>query len=169
MSHSDLKLPDSLRKDLKKPLGRLIEDIKELHVDEKDIVICVGDHTSDITLNSNIKPKIIIFDGKVMRRKIKIPESIKNFSANEIRIPNPAGHITEESLDAISYAINSESRFKIRVDGEEDLLTLAVIKFAPPNSIILYGQPNEGVVVIRVDDKIKIKTKKFMELMKNEN
>ncbi|HMK82220.1 MAG TPA: DUF359 domain-containing protein, partial [Candidatus Bathyarchaeia archaeon] len=36
------------------------------------------------------------------------------------------------------------------VDGEEDLLVLVVIAVAPVGSLVVYGQPNEGIVLVNV-------------------
>ena len=49
------------------------------------------------------------------------------------------------------------------VEGEEDLLTLPSVAFSPLGSIVFYGQPNEGLVVIQVDDHIKNKS---LEILK---
>ena len=32
--------------------------------------------------------------------------------------------------------------------GEEDLLTLPILAFFPEQTIVLYGQPNEGLVIV---------------------
>ena len=36
------------------------------------------------------------------------------------------------------------------VDGEEDLLVLVAVAFAPLGGLVVYGQPGEGLVVVRV-------------------
>ena len=46
------------------------------------------------------------------------------------------------------------------VDGEEDLLALPSILFAPLNAYVLYGQPNEGIVVVSVTESLKIKVQR---------
>ena len=43
----------------------------------------------------------------------------------------------------------------IVVDGEEDLLALPAIALAPLTSVILYGQPDEGLVIVKVDEGIR--------------
>ncbi|RLI90544.1 MAG: DUF359 domain-containing protein [Candidatus Altiarchaeales archaeon] len=165
---ASLRLPKHLRKKLKKPFGHLISSIDELEI-ESEIIICVGDKTSEEALKRGIKPKICVYDGKIKRKDIKIPLVIKNFAAKEIEIKNPPGSLTDESFDAVNLALKSESNFKIKVDGEEDLITLAVIDLAPLNSLVLYGQPDEGVVVVRVDNKNKIKVRSILKEMKDED
>ncbi|TOF02143.1 DUF359 domain-containing protein, partial [Vibrio parahaemolyticus] len=61
---------------------------------------------------------------------------------------NPPGTITEELLDAIikAYEINKTgNKVLIVVDGEEDLAVLPCVITAPPGTVVLYGQPGEGV------------------------
>ena len=40
---------------------------------------------------------------------------------------------------------------KIVVEGEEDLATLPAILYAPPGSVVVYGQPDEGSVLVKVN------------------
>ena len=50
------------------------------------------------------------------------------------------------------------------VDGEEDILTLAAILSAPDHSIIIYGQPREGSVIVKVEDKVRKLAWKILNL-----
>ena len=54
---------------------------------------------------------------------------------------------------------------QILVNGEEDLLVIPVCIHAPEGAR-MYGQPNEGLVVVQVDSEIKNKTKTLLDLMK---
>ncbi len=45
-------------------------------------------------------------------------------------------------------ALERPGATKIRVVGEEDLLSLAAAKDAPNGAVLLYGKPKQGVVVI---------------------
>ncbi len=51
------------------------------------------------------------------------------------------------------------------VDGEEDLLTLVAVLCAPENSLVVYGQPHEGIVVVKVTEKTKRKIRRIVEAM----
>ncbi|PJB96490.1 MAG: DUF359 domain-containing protein, partial [Nitrosopumilales archaeon CG_4_9_14_0_8_um_filter_34_10] len=46
-----------------------------------------------------------------------------------------------------------------------DLLVIPVCIHAPENSIVLYGQPNEGLVVVKVTPEIRNKTQRLLDLM----
>jgi len=54
---------------------------------------------------------------------------------------------------------------RIIVTGEEDLLVLPVAVFAPGNSVVLYGQPNEGLVLVQITEEVRNKAKSIMDLM----
>ncbi len=159
-----LKLSERLRKELKEPLGELFSSIDDVKIDSK-IIICVGDETTKQVLNSGILPKICIYDGKVMRKSVPIPDILKNHNAEEIHVRNPPGHLTKEIFNVLGRALASKSNIKIVVDGEEDLAVLAAIDLAPIDSLILYGQPHEGVVAIKVDKRIKDKVKGILREM----
>lgn len=165
MTGGTLKLTEELRRELKKPFGRVISNIEELKSHSK-ILICVGDRTSEIVLSSGILPKICVYDKKVMRKEIEIPEAIKNFDAEEICIKNPTGCLNLEVFKAIKEAIQSEFRYKIYIEGEEDLVALAAIDIAPIGSLVTYGQPGLGMVIVDVNQETKEKVRDILNRMK---
>ena len=170
MRSKTLKLPNSLREKLKEPFGELLAGLEELRHNKN--IICVGDETSKIALEFGLKPKVLVYDGRIKRESVPIPAIIRNFKATEVRITNPAGYITRESFEAIYAGLTGFGRVKIRVDGEEDLLTIAAIDLAPAGSVVLYGQPHEGLVVVKVNEESKKRAKKVLEQMdieKNEH
>jgi hypothetical protein len=65
----------------------------------------------------------------------------------------------------IRKALGEKGRTKVLVDGEEDLLALVVVLCAPENSIVVYGQPNEGVVAIRVTEETRELMHKILNAM----
>ena len=161
----DLLLPESLREKLKKPFGKLHPNIKSAKKDISGYVIAVGDKVSVGLIMEGIQPDICVYDGKTKRQSIAIPDEIKKFGAVEIKVKNPAGMIAFEAVSAIRSAIRSGRKTNIFVDGEEDLLALSAIVDAPKNAIIIYGQPDEGVVVVKSDLKTKAKAKKILDEM----
>ncbi len=147
----DLKLPESIRNELKTPFGRLFSDMRGLRkfLEGKKRIITVGDETSLTLIGFGLKPDLIIFDNMVKRK----PDSRLVFK-NPIVANNPAGWITVELFSSIKNNINKVGKV-IKVVGEEDLAVLPCILFADEGSLILYGQPNEGVVVIEIDRTVK--------------
>ncbi len=150
----DLQVSLRTRKKLKSFFVQIIKNVSEIDFKGK-IVVCVGDRTSEEVLKAGITPKICVYDCRLMRKEIPIPERIKNFSAIDVHVKNPPGKITKELFDAIRKGFQNSSSSKIRVDGEEDLATLAAISLAPVGSLVLYGQPKRGLVAIAVDEDIK--------------
>jgi uncharacterized protein (UPF0218 family) len=161
-------LPDNLRDKLKKPIGFLIRDsdvtkesvLKNIPADS--FVITVGDATTEKLLKYGIIPSLQIVDGVEKRIKRDLPSGDVQTALNCI---NPAAEITTESLNTIKKAFQSTTPVRIAVTGEEDLLVLPVIVFAPDNSVVLYGQPNEGLVIVPINAEIRNKAQSIMNSM----
>ena len=164
-----MQLPDDLRDQLKNPLGNLISDNdpnKENIIKKKStesIIITVGDRTTENLLQLGIKPQIQIVDGLEKRSKRVVPTDDK--TNTKLFCKNPPGEITDESMRVIQEAFSSEPPVRILVDGEEDLLVIPVCIYAPENSIVMYGQPNEGLVIVIVTPEIRAKVQKILDAM----
>jgi hypothetical protein len=164
-----LNLTENLRSELKAPLGRLVletdseqeEIIKKTHANS--IIITVGDATTEKLLKMGLVPFLQIIDGqeKRVKREIIPSESI----LTELSCKNPAGEISHDSISTIKKAFESKSPVRITVDGEEDLLVIPVCLHAPENCVVMYGQPNEGLVIVDVSQEIKDKVQKIVNLM----
>jgi len=161
-----------LRRKLQSPFGLLIKGFlpdnkdeieKILQINQPPILISVGDIVSRDLSKNQFNPKLIIIDNKCMRKKIEP----KKFSVEKIfRAKNPPGTITDEATKAIREALESNKRAQIVIDGEEDLLVLIVILHAPKNAFVIYGQPNEGIVLIKVTEKRKEEVRSILKDMK---
>ena len=164
-----MQLPDDLRDQLKKPLGDLISDndpnkeniLKKFSTES--IIITVGDRTTDNMLQLGIKPQIQIIDGLEKRSECTVLAD--DTISTRLSCRNPPGEITEESIQVIKKAFSSEPPVRIVVDGEEDLLVVPVCIFAPENSIVMYGQPNEGLVIVQITPEIRAKVQKILDVM----
>ncbi len=164
-----MQLPNDLRDQLKNPLGNLISDndlnkeniIKEISVES--VLITVGDRTTENMLQLGLKPQIQIIDGLEKRNRRVVPTD--DAVNTNLSCRNPPGEITEESIQVIQKAFSSEPPVRITVDGEEDLLVLPVCMHAPKNSVVMYGQPNEGLVLIHVTPEMQAKVQKILDSM----
>jgi hypothetical protein len=164
-----LQLPDDLRDQLKTPLGNLINDndpnkeniIKKISAES--IIITVGDRTTENILQLGLKPQIQIIDCLEKRNQRTAP--IDDTVNTKLSCRNPPGEITEESIQVIKKAFSSEPPVRIVVDGEEDLLVMPVCISAPENSVVMYGQPNEGLVIVQITPKIRAKVQKILDSM----
>ena len=166
------RLPPELRVKLKKPIGTLIRgpfnktsnEVKEwAEKEDPPVIISVGDVVSKNLTQNNMKPKLSIVDNKVMRRKI---QPISLAVSETLHAKNPPGTITEEAQMAIKEGLDKPHRVKLTVDGEEDLLTLPAILYAPKKAFVVYGQPFKGMVVVLVSNKKKGEVREILNRMK---
>ncbi|MEA2045476.1 MAG: GTP-dependent dephospho-CoA kinase family protein [Euryarchaeota archaeon] len=172
-----LRLPGELRSELKKPLGKLyrgkgVECIEEMSDSLRSAskVIAVGDITTFCLLASSIEPDLCIVDNKTKRKPAPdhVQREINDLHEYEtIEVRNPAATISQELMSTIRDALAGEKRrVKIFVtSGEEDLATLPAILYAPEGSVVVYGQPNEGSVLVEVTPEIKEFVKSIIKMM----
>ena len=164
-----MKLPDSLRDQLKIPLGILLpigQDNKrniQKYLSDDSFIITVGDRTTEKMIDFDLIPSLQIIDG--LEKRIK-RDVIKLGNAFELKIDNPAAEITLESIEIIKKAFTMNSPIRLTVNGEEDLLVLPVCIHAPENSVILYGQPHKGLVLVQITTEIRNKAQALLDLMK---
>ncbi len=153
---------------MKIPLGILLPESQvdktniKKHLSENSYVITVGDRTTEKMIGFGLIPSLQIIDGKEKRAKREPP---KLANAIELTVDNPAAEITSQSIDIIKKAFTMQPPVRISVNGEEDLLVIPVCVYAPENAIILYGQPNEGLVIVKITPEIRNKTQKLLDLM----
>ena len=164
-----MKLPASLREQLKIPLGLLLpigQDNKEniqKQLSNNSYIITVGDKTTEKMIDFDLIPSLQIIDGLEKRQK---RELLKLGNASELIIDNPSAEITLQSVEIIKKAFTLTPPIRLTVNGEEDLLVLPVCIHAPENSIVLYGQPNQGLVLVQITTEIRNKAQTLLNLMK---
>ena len=164
-----MQLPENLRDQLKNPLGNLIRDndpnkknvLKKIYAES--IIITVGDKTTENMVQLGLRPQIQIIDGLEKRNQRLVP--VDDAINTKLSCKNPPGEITEESMQVIQKAFSCEPPVRIIVDGEEDLLVIPVCIFAPENSVVMYGQPNEGLVIVHITPEIQAKVQKILDVM----
>ena len=163
-------LPENLRNELKIPLGKLIlnsSSEKENYIRSvysERIVITVGDATSELLLQMGLTPLLHIVDGQEKRQKRSPP--LANSITTELTCKNSPGKIEDENFDLIKNIFSKKPPIRLIVEGEEDLLVLPVCLFAPENSVVMYGQPNEGLVIAEITDELRDKVQKIVNQMK---
>ena len=165
-----MKLPDSLRDQLKIPLGTLLPEIEAnkfniLKLLQKvSYIVTVGDRTTEKLISFGLIPSLQIIDN--YEKRVKRKSQNNNYAYTELECTNPAAEITLQSIETIKKAFASKTPIRLTVIGEEDLLVLPVCVHAPENTIVLYGQPNEGLVIVNVTPEIRNKTQSLLDLMK---
>jgi len=121
-----------------------------IRTDKPAKVCVVGDVTARNTLDYGIPVDLYVVDQQAMRRPIAVPlpEGIPVYHTY-----NPPGVITAEAWGLIERLASAASRSLLLVEGEEDLLTLPVIRWAPTDAFVIYGQPHVGLVLVTVTDE----------------
>ena len=153
---------------MKVPLGVLLPENEankqniEKYLSKTSFIITVGDRTTEKMMNFGLIPSLQIIDNLEKREKRETP-ALSN--TTELRVDNPPAEITSQSIDIIKKALSMKPPVRITVSGEEDLLVIPVCIHAPENAIVLYGQPNEGLVVVKITPEIKNKTQTLLDLM----
>ena len=162
---------------LKKPFGSLIkqENISKENIfyfiKDSKMIITVGDATTEKILSFDLMPNLAIIDG--IERRIKKSELemanlkntflTKNHIYNQYQCKNTKGTISKEAYLTIKKILFEEEQAIMFIDGEEDLLALPVFALAPLDSIVFYGQPLEGIVMVKISDEIKNKSSNLIK------
>ncbi len=130
-------------------------------------IVTVGDMVTYNAIKAGITPDVAIVDEKTLRARVSedVIENTKQVFLKTVSAVNPAGTLTSELITAIKEALNSKHPMRIFIEGEEDLATLPAIALAPLSSVIIYGQPFEGVVAVKVTNSKKKLARAIMEKM----
>ncbi|MGA9942267.1 MAG: DUF359 domain-containing protein [Nitrososphaeraceae archaeon] len=172
-----MQIKPEIIEELKKPQGILIldeqitlESIKKYLINAQK-VISVGDATTNKLLSYGIIPDVSVIDGYERRKKkatcstkatIYSLNSKKNVSL--FSCVNPPGSISVDSISIIKISLKSKKPVIMEIIGEEDLLALPFLLLARNDSMVFYGQPGEGMVVVRVTDAVRKKAKELIEM-----
>lgn len=151
---------------LKQPFGTLVPDSQVTKQKMATMlkgakkIIAVGDATTERLVNFGMVPDIAVVDGKERRSKRSYPA---NYQAKELRCTNPAGTISNDAVKVLQDAMQMPSPVRVLIDGEEDMLALPVFAMAPEGSAVLYGQPLEGLVVVKITPAKQKQAKDLMD------
>ncbi len=175
---------NSLRRELKKPQGELIKgDINNLNKIVPELkthilklhpvmISTIGDEVTRVCNKAGLMPELAIFDYKVNREKVynsyqelgiskTFTKALSRPGLEEsiLTVLNPAGNISGSIVRAVQKAIKGiifDGRQRlIRVKGEDDLAGVPAILLSPLGSVVIYGQPGQGVVVVEVTEEKK--------------
>lgn len=170
-THDILYLPKALRKELRKPLSNPIlreNDFKTAKAaantlkNSPVLSIGVGDIVNKTLIEVGFTPDIQIIDFKTRRQDIQ-PDTV---NIQEPRYQNEAGTLVRSTIIQLNTTIRKFMRNKVKqtlvIDGEEDLLTLPAILLSPLHTYIVYGQFEQGIVIIEVTEDLKEKIRKII-------
>ena len=158
---------NQLRSKLKEPLGQLIPDAeisrpllaKLVFLRGASLISSVGDTTSARLRELGLEPNLEVFDNYEQRVSRTTPLKWNGAAERFLRTVNPPGGIDDRALATIKTSLDlfeADHRKKVGifVEGEEDLLVLPLGVLPTGRSFTLYGQPNEGLVIV---DSLKSK------------
>ena len=149
----DLELPEDLREELARPIGRLVSAWSlRKHLENSPRTIAVGDVVTITLLQMKCEPDVAVFDYKTQRSEdYKAKERIAKMSGRLVKVDNPPAKITRALWKAVKDAVNADDRVKIEVVGEEDLAALVAIATAPEGAHVIYGLPKKGLMIVEVN------------------
>jgi hypothetical protein len=170
MANVLVELQKELRGELKEPLGPVYTDTDALLADAGDPIICVGDIVTYHLLEGGRRPDVALVDGKTKRERVEreILDAIDGFDRQR-EVENPPATLTAELLDVLVDAIESGGSTVITVEGEEDLAALPAIVAAPDGASVVYGQPDEGMVLVTVDEALRKECRDLLERMEGDD
>jgi uncharacterized protein (UPF0218 family) len=148
-----VSLQDELRGELKDPLGPIFSETEALLAEAGEPLVAVGDMVTYHLLEAGRVPDAALIDEKTKRSQVAedVRRAITGFD-REVAVENPAATLTTALLDALRAGVADDATTLLDVDGEEDLATLPAVLLAPPGASVVYGQPDEGMVLVTVEE-----------------
>ncbi len=156
-------LPEGLRGELKTPFGPIETDADALLAEAGRPVVAVGDVVTHHLLDAGSQPAVAVVDGRTQRGVVdrEIERAVTEDVDREV--DNPPATLTRGLVSALVDALRADDPVTILVDGEEDLAVLPAILAAPDGASVVYGQPGEGMVHVRVDDERRERVRTLLE------
>ena len=169
-----LRMPDVLDDEFKTPMGELFEgpeDDPEVALsamiesipEGSGLLVAVGDVTVKGLMDMGILPDIAFVDGQTKREALdsSLQVEAEKFSLRN-SVLNPPGQLTPALLDAVRWSLEQDESVLIEVEGEEDLAPMFVLATAPLGTVIVYGQPRQGVVMRILDMEAKHRSRNLL-------
>jgi hypothetical protein len=166
-----LSLPRALRTELKEPLGPVYTDAASLLADAGEPVVTVGDVVTYHLLRADYRPAVALVDGLTKREAVdeEVWNAIDGFD-RRVEVTNPAATLSASLLSELRAALDragggGAETTVIVVDGEEDLAALPAVLAAPDGASVVYGQPDEGMVLVGTEPEHRAVVRDLVERM----
>lgn len=157
------KVSEKEKEALKMPLGKVYLNIGEiLRLLKGRQIVSIGDICTLTLIDNGIIPHLAVFDFIYMRKELPKEKQVQleNTFADMKIYKNEPGTISDK------FAKDAKKLLKeggaVKIDGEEDLTAIPLILNADEKMGIVYGQPNEGIVLVIPDNKTKKRIKKIL-------
>jgi GTP-dependent dephospho-CoA kinase len=142
---------------LKEPFGLLIKENEVTKtkiyafINESAKIVTVGDTTTQKFVEFGYTPDLSIIDNKE-KRKTK-SNNIELQVDKVIYCENRPGELNIHVMDLIKKITSIKfNKIQIIIEGEEDLIALPLFMYSPNKWTIFYGQPNEGLVMVEMNN-----------------
>ncbi|NHN42063.1 DUF359 domain-containing protein [Halorubellus sp. JP-L1] len=157
-----LTLPESLRSAFKEPFGPVETDADVLLADVDGPLIAVGDIVTYHFLQAGREPDVAVVDERTKREVVD--DAVRDAVATpDVTVSNPAGALSEALVRALGDALRRADATTVFVEGEEDLAVLPAVMVAPVGASVVYGQPDAGMVHVRVSEGTKAEFRELLE------
>jgi uncharacterized protein (UPF0218 family) len=168
-------LPENQKKHFQKPLGKLLRSDnqslnlsvfqakKEIAKKPTPLVITVGDIVTQSFWRQNIPFSLAVIDKKNKRQPLHNSFHKTLFSNITLvkHAQNLPGTISSQAAGIIKKVladlIMTNQKAILEINGEEDLMVVPLSLLAPLGSLVFYGQPDKGIVTVRVNETVKTK------------
>lgn len=163
-------LADELALELRKPLGRLFSHDDDIAVALRNAhrIITIGDVSTLRVAREVRPPDVAVVDYKTRRHR-PIPDTerdiLSRIGERVVAVTNAAGTISQALWQAIKTACENHGTTRIEVEGEEDLATLPAVALATHGTHVVYGQPDQGMVIIKVNGESQAHVQGFLDRM----
>lgn len=148
----DFKLSETQRKFFQKLHGQIVSEPAEI----TKTTVVVGDISLEKFQQAGWFFNLGIFDN--FSERTPVETATKNSPLPIQTIDNPAGTISSKAFQFISDFLQNYSNKKphlLKIKGEEDLMTVVAVLASPLDTIVYYGQPNQGLVELKVTEELK--------------
>lgn len=143
-----LDLSDNQRRFFAKLQGKLVKK-PEFYAERACVV---GDFTLEKFLSFNWQYDLAVYDNQTERGAYNSPLIAEIEPDHTLK--NPSGKITPQLLTLLQNWQRGDFQHLL-VEGEEDLATVVLVLTLPLESAIYYGQPDRGLVELKVTEKVK--------------
>ena len=154
-------LPENAREEMRSPIGPIYTDMQEVveTLNPDSLLIAVGDIVSESLLRIQKQAGISVIDGKTRREELRSDYDISFGDTEKTETRNPQGTITQNAVKALKKAFTAyqatQKKQLVVVSGEEDLLAIPAILLAPLSAVVVYGQFDQGIVVVDISEQNK--------------
>lgn len=119
---------------------------------DNSLICVVGDDSLEKFIRNNWDYDLAVYDQK--RRRQRVKSSIIDAIIPNLKTQNPAGQISASLVNQLELMLVSKQQH-LFVDGEEDLAAVALILITPLETTVYYGQPQQGLIMVKITEKLK--------------